>query len=178
MYTTTTRAVLAAAAAIPLCLAVAAPASAAPGDVTYSATTVGNTITSTFTNNSDQPIGCEYGGFYEPFNPDNPPVESDYAFADGIGPILPGESGSKIASDLPIAEELFMEWACFTQGFDGNPDEVWGTRLTESIDEINGGPYDPTFRATRVIVGVSVVPGAPIGICSGSACLPTGSFGF
>lgn len=174
MHTTMTRAILATAAAIPLCLAVAAPASAAPGDVTYSATTVGNTITSTFTNNSDQPIFCEYGGYYEPLGADTPVTEANFVFSDAIGPILPGQSGTETANDLTAGEEIFVEWACIA----ADRGEVWGTPAVESIDVLDGGPYDPTFRATLVIVGVSVVPGAPIGICTGSACLPTGSFGF
>lgn len=174
MYTTTTRAVLAAAAAIPLCLAVAAPASAAPGDVTYSATTVGNTITSTFTNNSAQPMFCEYGGYYEPLGADTPVTEANFVFREEIGPILPGQSGTEVVVDLTVGEEIFVEWACIAE----DRGEVWGTPAIENVDILEGGPYDPTFRATRVIVGVSVVPGAPIGVCSGSACLPTGSFGF
>lgn len=181
----TTTMILAAAIAIPLCFAAAAPAAAAPGDVTYSATTSGATITNTFTNNSDQPIGCEYAGVNEPYSPGtNYDGNYPYVFAGSI--VVPaGQSVTLTADDhfvsqpLTVGQQVFVEWGCFTQSDELGVHEVWGTPLVESIDGIDEGEYLPTAPTTVIIVGVSVVPGPPpVDTCTGSACLPTGSFGF
>lgn len=181
MHKTASRTVLGAAAAIPLCFAAAAPAAAAPGDVTYTATTSGATISNTFTNNSDQPIGCEFAGLNEPYNPGtNYDGSYPYVFAGAIAVPI-GESVTLTADNYAVStpttvgQQVFVEWACVAQD-GGNIDEVWGTPIVESIMD---GPYVPTAPATVIIVGVSVVPGPPppVDSCTGSVCLPTGSFG-
>lgn len=184
MSKTTTRSILACVAAVPLSIALATPAAAAPGDVTYSVTTAGATVASTFTNNSDAEIQCEFFGLDEPYDPETE-YDASYPYAVAIGTLIvpAGQSASMTdpgvgAPELTVGQRVFIEWACVRLPISTEFDEVWGTPVIENIDENLGGPFQPTARAQEVVVGVGVVPEPPVDVCTGSACLPTGSFGF
>ncbi|MBY4130125.1 hypothetical protein HQO83_17150 [Rhodococcus fascians] len=173
---------ISAAAVAPLLLAVAAPASAAPGDVTYSATTAGTTITSTLTNNSDREVGCEIVGLDEPYTPGTiyEGVE-DFVFI-GAAVVPAGESVTVSEYEagsppsLTVRQTVYIEWGCVTLIESGEEsDEVWGTPIVALVEP--GGPYSPTAVTTTVVVGVSPVSPQPDPACTGSVCLPTGSFG-
>lgn len=163
-------------------IAAATPAAAAPGDVTYTATTVGASVTSVFTNDTDVEIGCEFAGLNEPFDPAANYDEYPYAFVGGAV-VLAGQSLTLGPSNFveepvfTVGQEIFVEWGCFTNIDDDEAEkEFWGTQLVEYIDD---GIYDRTAETTVIVVGLSVTPGPPpVDVCTGSACLPTGSFGF
>lgn len=159
-------AMLAVTAAVPLALLSAAPASAAPGDVTAEFTTTpnlggGNTVTGTFTVTGR-------GGFLEFCG------MVDFGRPDGKGGYLldakvafPGSSGvSKItATDHDVPDDTYtVEWYCTltSGGYDGTT-------------EIEGPEYSaPTTLVVPAVV--PQVPEVPRPGCIGLFCLSTGSF--
>lgn len=103
MSKTTTRSILVCVAAIPLSIALATPAAAAPGDVTYSVTTAGATVTSTFNNNLVAEIQCEYFGLNEPYDPETDYAGSyPYAVATGTVVVPVGQTASMTALAIPV----------------------------------------------------------------------------
>ncbi|AYJ48077.1 hypothetical protein [Rhodococcus sp. P1Y] len=167
----TTTAALGACAAIPLFFAVAAPAAAAPEDVTVvfsqAVTSAGvNTVTGTFTlAGGANPSYCGFGAV------------DDYVSDDYTDPGLYVDDSSiapattVVLTDPVVADgEYTIEWACREYNQPDGVNEAWGTPAAEL-------PGGPTATAVDITVPEDVLPG-PDPVCSGSACLPTGSFGF
>lgn len=170
MNRTATRAVLAAAFAASLAFFAAAPASAAPGDVTAEFTSPTNIITATFANGSDQPIVCEWLVLADPYVPGAPVALEDILSGGSLPAVPVGQSESQNSTELPVGEEVFVEWSC-GDGPGGGPfTEVWGSPI---VDKVPPGNFQPTDSATTIAVGST-----PDETCTGSVCLPTGSFGF
>lgn len=159
---TTLTATLAAAAAIPLAFLAAAPAAAAPGDISAVFTTTpnpggSNTVTGTFTATGDNfPYTCT---MY-----DNGAIDAndDYLlFANTFGDLTP----SITLTDTDVPDGTYtINWYCFLSGggYDGT---------TQPIGEDG-------YSAPSTLVVPAVVPEEPEPGCTGSVCLPTGSFGF
>ncbi|MBY4128087.1 hypothetical protein HQO83_06775 [Rhodococcus fascians] len=159
----TLTAVLATAAAIPLAFLTAAPATADAGDITAVFTTTpnpdgSNTVTGTFTaTNSNYPTRC---AMYDPN--DNPSVLS--ASTDGPRAI----TKTVVDTDVPDGEYT-VEWSCTLfppEGFssyDGTEDAV-------GLGDAEG------YRQPSTLIVPT--PDTPEAGCTGSVCLPTGSFGF
>lgn len=169
MRSTTTGA-LAAIAALPLAFLAAAPASAAVGEVTAVFTTAPtpsdglNTVTGTFTfTGGAQPEFCRF-----------------YLMEDSSGFGMPGviepDATSATITAPEVADGTYMvEWYCDGDPNSGtDPDPYWGTPGQVLI----GNP--PTAEVQTLVVpsGGSEEPGTPEPGCTGSVCLPTGSFGF
>lgn len=174
-------AVLAAATAICLCLAVATPAAAVDTSVTASFSTVGNTVTGTFANTRDQDVVCQFFGLYEPFVRDKEYpdglIEEGKAF--GNSPVISVPAGTVVGEtirDLPIGQEYFIEWACAQPAPKEDQGALsvmgWGT------PGIQQERFEVTAQTSRIVVGESAPPETPVAPnCTGSVCLPTGSFG-
>lgn len=162
---TTLTAALAAAAAIPLAFLVAAPAAAAPGDISAVFTTTpnpggSNTVTGTFTATGDEfPYACSmYDAEAVGAN------EYDYLLFDAReGDSTP--SITLIDTDVPDGTYT-IDWYCF-DSFDG----IDGDGTVRGIG-------DEGYSAPTTLVVPAVVPEEPEPGCTGSVCLPTGSFGF
>lgn len=174
-------AVFALAAAIPVCLAVATPAAAADTSVTASFSTAGNTVTGSFTNTRDQDVVCQFFGLYEPFdrNKEYPDglIEEGKAF--GNSPVISVPAGTAVdqtIENLPVGQEYFIEWAC------AQPDPRGGGNLSVmgwGTPGIQQERFEVTAETTRIVVGEPASPETPPAPdCTGSVCLPTGSFGF
>ncbi|SNT40359.1 hypothetical protein [Rhodococcoides kyotonense] len=168
----TATALLAATAAVPLSLAFATPAQAAPGDVTAvfssAVTSTGvNTVTGTFTfAGGAAPTYCGFGDvddFVETGFEDPGLYVANNAVPTGASLVL---------TDPVVADGTYtIEWACrqYAAG-GGEQTEAWGTPAAQ----IPGGA---TAHAVVITVPEFVEP-EPEPVCTGSACLPTGSFGF
>lgn len=173
---------LSGAAVVAFCFAATSPAAAASGDVRYTATTLGATITSVFTNDTEEQVFCEFAALNEPYNP-AVTYGSEYPFVFVGGAVVPGGQSVTLGIEnylqepvLTIGQEVFVEWGCFTGENEAGAREAWGTQILEDVDDAE---YVRTAETTVIVVGVSVVPGPPpVEVCTGSACLPTGSFGF
>ncbi len=165
---TFTRSVLATVAAVPLCLVAAAPAYAAPADVSFEATTAGDTVTGTFSNESDTPIACIFIGLREPFDPAVPEYSDEDVVLFGFVEVKAGETGSSTSENLTVGEELFVEWNCYSTADVEDP-ELWGSWPAEE-----GNDFVPTGEPQAITVGGTGTEET----CFGSVCLPTGSFGF
>ncbi|MGF0311161.1 hypothetical protein [Rhodococcus sp. IEGM1428] len=163
-------AALAAAAAIPLALIAATPATAAVGQVTAefnSAPVSGapgvNTVTGTFTfTGGAQPTAC---------------FMFDYTGAIGNGQsTAPGSSSVTVTNGVNVSDGTYtIEWWCEGgQTTDTDPSQYWGTPGGIPTIPGPGGdpvPGGPATATTETLVVPAVTPG-----CSGSVCLPTGSF--
>lgn len=154
-----------AAVAILTCFATAAVSNAAPGDVRYVPSTAGDTITSTFTNRSAQPIRCFFSIYARPYvdGGDN----GDYGVLGGgfTGVMTAGTVAARTVDDIPDGD-VWIEWSCVTEVREEPILEMWGTPAS-----LGGDATVPTVTLT---VDSTRVPDP---VCSGSACLPTGSFG-
>lgn len=171
MRRTAIRTVLATAAAIPLCLAIAAPATAAPGDVILSATSIGDTVTATITNNSGEYIDCDYAGYVQPYDPAALGGYGSYLFTNSPQVDI-GASQSWTYDYQPVGEEVFIEWGCQTAWSDES--ESWGSLpnvIYPALDE-------PTVGPTVVTIGDGQAPEPSDETCFGSVCLPAGALGF
>ena len=160
MRTTLTTA-LAAAAAIPLAFLAAAPASAAPGDINAVFTTTpnpggSNTVTGTFTATGDLiPYACTM-------------LDAGAVDANGnfvlAGTSVVDSTSSVTAIDTDVPDGTYtIEWSCTVS--DGGSDGTTGIR-------------GPDYSEPSTLVVPAVVPEEPEPGCTGSVCLPTGSFGF
>ncbi|WP_032403806.1 hypothetical protein [Rhodococcoides fascians] len=164
---TTLTAALAAAAAMPLAFLTAAPAAAAPGDISAVFTTTpnpggSNTVTGTFTATGDLiPYSCTM------YDAEAREANGRYLLFDGRG----GESTPSITlidTDVPDGTYT-IDWYCF-DSFDGIDGD--GT-----VRGIGGEGYSaPTTLVVPAVVPEE--PEVPEPGCTGSVCLPTGSFGF
>ncbi|MDZ7914427.1 MAG: hypothetical protein U5O16_21720 [Rhodococcus sp. (in: high G+C Gram-positive bacteria)] len=157
MRTTLTTA-LAAAAAIPLAFLTAAPATAAPGDISAVFTTTpnpggSNTVTGTFTaTGSSLPRYC---------------AMTDYSNNDaGLFAGMDAEPSSPlVVTDTDVADGTYtIEWLCYLA-----PGEGDGTMRALGL---------ANYSAPSILVVPAVTPEEPEPGCTGSVCLPTGSFGF
>ncbi|MDZ7914426.1 MAG: hypothetical protein U5O16_21715 [Rhodococcus sp. (in: high G+C Gram-positive bacteria)] len=165
MRTTLTTA-LAAAAAIPLTFLAAAPATADAGDITAVFTTTpnpdgSNTVTGTFTaTNSNYPTRC---AMYDPY---------DGTYVLNASTNSPREiTKTVVDTDVPDGEYT-VEWACTLfppEGFSSYD----GTENAVGLGDAEGYRQPSTL-----IVPTPDTPDIPEPGCTGSVCLPTGSFGF
>lgn len=161
----TTTAVLAAVAAVPLAFLAAAPASAAPGDITVQFTTTpnpggGNSVTGTFTATGDNlPNYCEMGDFLA-FDP----ATNETLF--GVSAVESPANSTVIATDAIVPDGTYsINWYCDLE--DGSYDATMA---------YFGGTREPTTLVVPAVIPEE--PEVPEPVCTGSACLPTGSFGF
>lgn len=159
-------AILAAAAAIPLAFLAAAPASAAPGDITAVFTTTpnpggSNTVTGTFTAiGSNLPFYCDMLDFTA-VDPEN----GHYLLDASTFVLDPTPSLTVTDTDVP----------------DGTYTIGWLCAFAGSTNDGTGGPTEEGYSAPTTLVVPAVVPEEPEITepgCAGSVCLPTGSFGF
>ncbi|OZC78089.1 hypothetical protein CH274_17725 [Rhodococcus sp. 06-418-5] len=161
---TTLTATLAAAAAIPLAFLAAAPATAAPGDISAVFTTTpnpggSNTVTGTFTATGDLfvPYYCIM------YDADAFDANGNYLLdANAYGDPKP----SITLTDTDVPDGTYtIDWVCYlaSGGYDGT---------TGSLPQQQG------YGAPSTLVVPAVVPEEPEPGCTGSVCLPTGSFGF
>ncbi|MDV6260072.1 hypothetical protein [Rhodococcoides yunnanense] len=154
MRRATATVILAAAVSVPLCFAVAAPAVAAPEDVTFTAVSDGNSITGTFSfTGGSAPSTCLFLDF-DTFDA----ITQTYAV---YGLVYPNVDSTSVSfTDVDVAEgDYILDWNCAGSG------EQWGT-----------GVYNGS--AAQVPVTVVTPVDEPDPSCTGSVCLPTGSFGF
>lgn len=168
------RTLIAAVLSIPVGLAVVPSASAAPTDVTYAATTTGNSITNSFANNFVTPINCRVFGFDRPYFPGaTEGLDYESLFDVQLLDIPAASSESVSVSALPDGD-VWVEWVCgsFLTGVPVELREFWGT------PNLNPGLYPATAETTVIRVDSAFVPDTPDETCTGSVCLPSGSFGF
>jgi hypothetical protein len=168
----TTTALLAAAAALPLALLSAVPATAAVGQVTAEFTTAptpgtpgSNTITGTYTfAGGAQPTAC---------------YMYDSTGNIGVGTIVDAGSASATTTAANVPSGTYtMEWFCDGgQTTETDPSPYWGT--PGAIPTFPGSDGEPVAGgpATATAQTIVVAPAAPADPgCGGSVCLPTGSF--
>ncbi|MDI9929785.1 hypothetical protein QM588_05155 [Rhodococcus sp. IEGM 1354] len=163
----TATAVLAAATAIPLALSVAAPAWAVAGGTTAVFTTTvnengSNTVTGVFkAPEGDRLMGCAMGDFTFGTDSGIPLYDDDILFGSST-PTL-----TLIDTDVPDGTYV-IDWTCFQENgiYEGSTN------------------YDPDGVAPTILVvpesvepELPVEPGTPESGCTGSVCLPSGSFG-
>ncbi|OLT35084.1 hypothetical protein BJF84_14805 [Rhodococcus sp. CUA-806] len=155
----TTTAVLAVTAVIPLAFAAAAPAAAAPGDVAAVFTTVvntngGNSVTGTFATANGVAGYCRFVDLGSETGDETFPYELE-AFA---SPPIVGNSVS--GTDPSVPDGIYtIDWICYTVNFD----------VVEATTGFDGTAEPTTLEVPAVV---------PKPVCTGSVCLPTGSFGF
>ncbi len=166
-------AALTAAVAIPLAFIAAAPATAAVGQVTAnfsSAPAPGvpgiNSVTGTFTfTGGAQPTAC--------FMFDN-----TGAIGNGQSTV-PGSSSVTVTNGVNVSDGTYrIEWWCEGgETTDTDPSPYWGTPGGIPTIPGPGGdpvPGGPATATTETLIVPTVTPAEPG--CSGSVCLPTGSF--
>ena len=166
---TTASAALIAATALPLLFLAAAPASAAPGDVVAVFTTTpnpgvpdSNTVTGTFT--SADPAGIFLSNVCE--------MQTSDGEIRGFG--YRDESNNTVTTidpDVPDGTYV-IDWICISGGGFVRPDDSDGTT------GYTFPPYVGTREPTTLVVPAVVPEDPELPGCTGSVCLPTGSFGF
>ncbi|WP_157773159.1 hypothetical protein [Rhodococcoides fascians] len=161
-------AVIGALSAVPLAFLSSTPASANPGDIEAVFTTTvnpdgGNSVTGTFSaKKANQPFSC---------------VMSDNAVSGEL--LLYGTSGSSqpprpviSVTDTDVPDGKYaIEWICYM--FDPETGQLVHDGTTAALAG-QPGYSSPTMLEVPAVV----VPEPEVPICTGSACLPTGSFGF
>lgn len=156
-------ALCAATATVPLAFLAAAPASAAPTDVVAQFSTAGTpdglaTITAEFDfTGGAAPGECGFGLNDESYQEATKVV------------VVQGSTSATVTRTAVPAGTYSVEWFC-----DGNP-ENWGT---PNLIVPGSTPTDTASTLVVVAGEIIEVPEVPEPGCSGSVCLPTGSFAF
>ncbi|MHD0283810.1 hypothetical protein [Rhodococcus aetherivorans] len=154
MKTLTGRAAMATFAAAPIVLFTAGTAGAAPEDVTSTASTRGQTVTTTITNRTGTDIYCGVIGMKPGQHPERDPIAFSVGFVDGEFVPVAITPGTHSIDFRAVPEgDYLVDWGCRD-----NVREVWGTPLMYSLSA-TAQPVPVTVARTD---------------CFGSACLPTG----